>query len=261
MSMRGKKGAYDWAKLEDDFHFARSKTGVSLKDFCEVRAIPYSTASKHINIKQRGDNSEQETFRNHRQRLSNMTSAEKESEKGHFTEEKIDFFGEKNQLKNKHIEFIKHFFEVQDPKKAAELAGICTATGYNILKRPEVAQTINDVCNTNYETILTTPKRLEGRMCIIANACLQDFFDERGTPLEPHKWDRKLALAVKKYTVSPTKFGDKIEIELYDAQKAIELLGKPNRLFSEPEKEGDEFHDLSLEEIEAEIEELRKYAE
>jgi len=78
----------------------------------------------------------------------------------------------------------------------------------------------------------------------VVQSNLQDYYDERGHLKDPHDWPAGAArvvagLKVKElYDNEGQKEGELKEIKLWDKMKAIELLGKHRKLFTEKHEHG-----------------------
>lgn len=227
----------DVKKLKKQFDEISQKTGMSLIEFCMIRGLNFSDTDKK--------------FKSIDGKKSNIDK---------FTEDKIDFYAEKHRIGIDLAKFIKAYFETGNKQKAAEITGIDERKARRLFEQEHVQNALADISETYAENETITPERLTGRMAIIANANIKDYFVEggQGALIMPDQWTRKQALAVKKFTISPTKYGDRIELELYSAIDAMEKLAKPLRLFSEPEKDDAEFAQMTDEDIKAEIEALTR---
>lgn len=246
-----KKSAVAWGKLESEYLKAKSVSGITLSEWCEMRDINYSTAKNHIRSIVK-DNVETETLRDFNKRLK--TDSENIGKK-HLLNEKIEFYCEQYGKKKKYVDFLRSYFVSYNIKQAASEAGINSNTAYAFMAQDSTRNMLSDIADTNVQATLLTSDRLVGRMAIIANANLKDYFNINGGVMRPQEWTREQALAIKKYTVTPSQFGEKVEIELYDAVAAMVHLGKPDRLFDKPEET--DFSDWTDEEISAEIEKLK----
>lgn len=233
----------DWPELKAEFDkLNEGDNKMSLSEFCRLKGINRSTATNHFKVKK--------TIKKPKK-----TKAQIDDLSG-----KLKFFAEQNELSKKKAEFVAAIFENPSITDASKQIGVTVRCGYNWIKDPAVMQTIDDIQACNFEVKTTTPNRIRGRMCIIANASMKNYFDEKGDFKEPHKWTRAEGLAVKEFKVKPTEHGNEYTIKLYDAIDAIKTLGNVHGLFSKPD-ESDELKNMSDDDLEALIDEQQRMLE
>lgn len=240
----------DWDALQKEFT-ELERQGKNLTQFCELKGLSRSSAGRHLKTaKQLAKSKKPVSYKD----FSNKKESKKEKGEGfegrHMTDEKIMFYVEANNVSRKHAEFITAFFLTDSVKDAAEKLNIPLTTAYSYLKNETVLRTIDDVTSTAYEVETTTPTRIRGRMCAIANANMKDFFNDVGKFKTPEKWTRSQGLAVKELKIKPTEYGMEYTLKLYDSMAALETLGKVHGLFDKIE-ENEELSDLTDEELEA----------
>ncbi|AUR99004.1 hypothetical protein NVP1259O_42 [Vibrio phage 1.259.O._10N.286.48.F4] len=241
----------DWKELQAEFDKLNKEEGINLTEFCALKGISRSSGGRNLKKRKQpnrtGNRGKSKAF------IDGIKEQVQTAHKTdlHFLQEKANFFIEKNGLIRAHADFIQAFFASGTVLKAGEMIGVCPNTAYSYINHPNVQRTIEDISEFAFEVNATTPDRLRGRMCAIANTSVQGFFDENGTLIKPHLWGRAQGMAVKEIKVKPTQFGEEITVKMYDAMAAIETLGRVHGLFEPIKGEGEETQELSDEELDA----------
>lgn len=250
----------DWGELQKEFSELEKREGMNLTQFCDLKGISRSSAGRHLKTAKERERQKKPTsfkeFSEKKAKGKNQAESEPLPER-HFTEDKLMFYVEANNVSRKHADFLTEFFRSDSVQQAAEKLKIPASTAYSYLKNETVQKTIDDVTATAFEVETTTPTRIRGRMCAIANANIKDFFDEHGDFKTPEKWTRTQGLAVRELKIKPTEFGNEYTLKLYDAMAALETLGNVHGLFDKID-EDNELAELSEEELEALINEQEK---
>lgn len=151
------------------------------------------------------------------------------------------------------IRFIQAYLVCRHPKQAAMQVGIAspTASGRNLLDRPDIAETIQKLTDKALHKYGFTGDEIVERVKEIADANIFDFLSDDMVVVNKKDVPPELQRAVKKFEIvsealkdmngmpmfgsnGQQLFESKVhKIELYDKLKSTELLGREKNLFKE----------------------------
>lgn len=144
-------------------------------------------------------------------------------------------------LSTKQTAFVEHYLRVWNAAEAARLAGYSDATARQQGSRLLTNVDIQTAVSARLDELKMSADEVLTRLADIARGDMADFvtLDNAGEPqlnLTKAQTANKLKL-VKKFKRTRRTFGEmvetQVEIELYDAQAALNTLGKHHRLFAE----------------------------
>ena len=133
--------------------------------------------------------------------------------------------------------FVEKYLKLNNATKAAIEAGYSPKTAYSIghdlLKKPEIAarlskrtEKILQSAQMEADEVLTRLTEMaRGNIGVLLNVSNGEPFIDLSAPNAP------LHLIKRIKTKRSEKFGDEVEIEMYDAQQALNTLGKHWKLF------------------------------
>lgn len=133
--------------------------------------------------------------------------------------------------------FIEHYLQTNNATQAAIAAGYSERTAPQIatrlLRNVQVSARIAERTAAVMRTAKMQADEVLLRLADMARGNIAEFLDtETGDPtFNLSKPDAPLHLIKRIKTRRSAKFGDEVEIELYDAQTALNMLGKHLRLF------------------------------
>ncbi len=133
--------------------------------------------------------------------------------------------------------------------KAADLACISRATAYNYMKKDSFKKIYGSLMRFASKSSLDSPEVIKGRMINISESNIGDYFDKNGSFIGFDKLSVEQQARIKKFTKVSSEKGEKLTIELHDAMKAIEILGKPHSIFESKEFDLSVFDGLSNDDL------------
>lgn len=141
-------------------------------------------------------------------------------------------------LNTRQLLFIENYLKTNNATQAAIAAGYSEKTaGRNatrMMKNEEIAARIAERTSAVLETAKMEADEVLLRLTQMARGNIADFItiDSNGEPMfDLSKPGAPLHLIKRIKTKKSARFGDEVEIELYDAQNALNTLGKHWRLF------------------------------
>lgn len=133
--------------------------------------------------------------------------------------------------------FIEHYLQTNNATQAAIAAGYSERSAANQARRMMINDEISARIAERTAAVMRTAKMQADevllRLADMARGNIAEFLDtETGDPtFNLSKPGAPLHLIKRIKTKRSAKFGDEVEIELYDAQAALNMLGKHLRLF------------------------------
>lgn len=136
-------------------------------------------------------------------------------------------------LTDKQQAFIEHYLICMNASEAARRAGYSKRSAGSIgsenLQKPEIARVIE----SRMDGLRAQSNEVLARLTRQARGSMADFLSVTNKQVEiKFNQDAPLDL-IKKIRIKPGEYGKEIELELYDSQKALELLGKYHKLFTD----------------------------
>jgi phage terminase small subunit len=129
--------------------------------------------------------------------------------------------------------FVEHYLKTNNATQAAIDAGYSPRTagqiGHELLKKPEIASRVSKRTEAVLQAAQMSADEVLTRLTDIARGNIGVFLD--GSGIDPFKAGKPTHLIKRIKTKRSEKFGDEIEVEMYDAQSALVTLGKHHKLF------------------------------
>lgn len=111
--------------------------------------------------------------------------------------------------------------------RAARLSGIAKTAVQKMLRRPRFQRAMAAIEALGLAELCITERMVLSEYVTLGKANLQDFHDEEGRPLPPHKWPAEWASAVQEYYVDKDGV---TRIKLHDKGRPLDALAKYKRL-------------------------------
>lgn len=148
-------------------------------------------------------------------------------------------FAEDRGLSENEKRFAYEYIKDRSTSKAAERARVSTRTGQRALNKSRVKDFIEHLESRRYMAgMASEPEQLKGQMQIWANSNMQDYSRIKNME-DIENLTRAEASCIKKIKCK-TKYNEKgeleeqeVTLELYDAVKANETLGKPHGIYEQ----------------------------
>lgn len=136
-------------------------------------------------------------------------------------------------LTHKRQVFLEGYLQCWNATEAARLAGYANpgSQGSRLLKNVEIQQAIQD----RFKKFQLESDEVLYRLALQARGSIHNFLkiEENSFSFDLKKAEEAHSLGlVKKISKTPLEYGTRIDIELYDSQKALELVGKHFGLFT-----------------------------
>lgn len=144
----------------------------------------------------------------------------------------------KGELTPKQQAFVDAYLQTHSARKAAEIAGYAdpVSQGWSLMRTASVA----DAITKGKEEMRRRNEHLEDQvlqeLAKIAFSDISDVVTFDGTSMLVKRLEdipEDVRPCIRKLTLTPGKYGDRVQIELHDKLKAQELLGKYMDLWSE----------------------------
>jgi phage terminase small subunit len=141
-------------------------------------------------------------------------------------------------LNTRQLLFVEHYLKLNNATQAAIAAGYSERSarkiGCELLTKPDIATRIQQRTATVLRSAQMEADEVLSLLAAQARGSMEDFIrvNHDGEPvIDLSKPNVPLQLIKRIKTKRSEKFGDEIEFELYDAQTALNMLGKNLRLF------------------------------
>jgi phage terminase small subunit len=164
----------------------------------------------------------------------------------------------KGQLRHRQQLFVHHYLLCGNASKAAEKAGYANPnSGHQLIRNSKVKRYLQAQSDRLAEKFAATKERIIQELCRIAYLDPAELFDENGKLRPIHEIPPETRAAIAGVNVTKNQEGEIVsKIKLVDKTKALEMLAKYQKLFSDAPVTVNPYRGMPTAELEARLREL-----
>lgn len=163
--------------------------------------------------------------------------------------------------------FAKYFATLDNASEAARKAGYAPKTagqaGHRLLRDAEIMRLVALHRQNIRAADVITEERILEEVGAIAFSDPRQMFDKDGRLLDPPEWPDGVARSVASFRVRATNEGKAriVDVKLIDKTASLKMLGQEHRMFADRVEHTHKHADMTLEELQAELDRVRGEAQ